>query len=905
MASPRDGGAFGERAPRAIRAPDGATEPFAGEMGALMRAVDWSATPLGPVEHWPSSLRSTLGVCLNSQVPMMIWWGPELITLYNDAYRPMLGVRKHPRVLGRPAGECWRDLWNVIGPMIEGALWRGEATFANDLLLALDRYGYREEAYFALSFSPVLDEAGRVRGVFSTASETTQRVLNERRLRTLRDLALRGVEARTTEQACESAVRTLAANPGDIPFALLYLLEADGQSARLAGATGVSADAPAVPPSVDLAEPEARAAWPFAQVARTGDAVQLDDLGARFAAPMTLWGDVPRSAVVLPVAGVGPGDAYGFLVLGISPHRALDEGYRAFLSLVAEHLALALADARASEAERQDAEALATLDRDRAETLARERAARAQAEGARRRFHDLVHGLDAIVWEANPRTLQFTFVSQRAEKLLGYPVERWTSDPQFWVSIIHPDDRQRAVALSSRAAAEGRDEEIEYRLVAADGTVLWMHDSVHVARDRRGRTRKLRGFMTNVSERRRAEEERARILSDMEQARRDAEASSRVKDEFLATLSHELRTPLGAILLWAHLLRGTKLDQATTERALEMIEQDAKALERIVGDILDLSRIITGKLGLQIGPVELAPTIQAAIEALRPAATARSLHVECMLDRSGGPISGDAARLRQVVWNLLSNAIKFTPKGGRIEVRLERADSSAQVTVKDTGQGIRPDFLPHVFERFRQADSSTTRAHGGLGLGLAIVRHLVEMHGGSVRAESAGEGRGATFTVRLPLLPVQPLRDRGEPGAVTAPEAHALAGVHVLLVEDDLNTRESLRALLAQKGARVTAVGTAADGLRSLEREHPQVLVSDLGMPFEDGYALIRKVRALEPERGGRVPAIALTGYAGPDTRARALAEGYDVHLPKPANPKELTTLIARLATEGARKKGG
>src|SRR5207249_5869309 len=307
---------------------------FAGETAALMRTVDWSATPLGPVESWPPTLWSALSLCRGSPVPMMIWWGPELVTLYNDAYRPILGTRKHPRALGRPGRECWVDIWNVIGPMLEGALWRGEATFTDDLLLPLDRHGYREECYFTLSFSPIRDEAGRVQGVFTTAAETTQRVLGERRLRTLRDLALRGMEARTTGEACESAVRTLAANPGDIPFALLYLLEADGQSARLAGATGVSADPPAVPPSVDLAEPEARAAWPFVQVARTGDAVQLDDLGARFAAPVTLWGDVPRSAVVLPVAGVGPGEAYGFLVLGVSPHRALDEGYRALLSLV-------------------------------------------------------------------------------------------------------------------------------------------------------------------------------------------------------------------------------------------------------------------------------------------------------------------------------------------------------------------------------------------------------------------------------------------------------------------------------------------------------------------------------------------------------------------------------------------
>src|SRR5947208_3976780 len=470
MLGPPGSGPGDERSAHGGASPGLAADPlFVGETGALMRAIDWSATPLGPVERWPLTLRSALSVCLDSPLPMMIWWGPELVTLYNDAYRPMLGSRKHPGALGRPGRECWLDIWNVIGPMLEGALWRGKATFSDDLLLPLDRHWYREECYFTLSFSPIRDEAGRVHGVFTTAAETTQRVLGERRLRTLRDLALRGMEARTTGEACESAVRTLAANPGDIPFALLYLLEADGKRARLAGATGVAPDM--LPLSVTLAETESRGTtWPLAQVARTGRGAQMNDLGARFdALPMSLWGDVPQSGLVLPVARPGPGDLYGFLVLGVSPHRALDDDYRAFLGLVAEYLALTIADARAAEEERRGTEALAALDRQPGELLARERAARADAERARRRFHDLVQGLDAILWEANPKTARFTFVSQHAEKLLGYPVERWMSEPQFWLSLLHPEDRERAVGLCRRAVEEGRDQELEYRLAAADG----------------------------------------------------------------------------------------------------------------------------------------------------------------------------------------------------------------------------------------------------------------------------------------------------------------------------------------------------------------------------------------------------------------------------------------------------
>src|SRR5437870_5339443 len=521
MLGPPGSGPGDERSAHGGASPGLAADPlFVGETGALMRAIDWSATPLGPVERWPLTLRSALSVCLDSPLPMMIWWGPELVALYNDAYRPMLGSRQHPEALGRPGRECWLDVWNVIGPMLEGVLWGGNATFSDDLLLPLDRHGYREECYFTLSFSPIRDEAGGVDGVFTTAAETTQRVLGERRLRTLRDLALHGMEARTTGQACESAVRTLAANPGDIPFALLYLLETDGKPARPAGATGVAPDM--LPLSVMLAETESRGTtWPLAQVARTGRGAQMNDLGARFEAlPMSLWGDVPQSDLVLPVARLGPGDLYGFLVLGVSPHRALDDDYHAFLGLVSEHLALTIADALAAEEERRGTEALAALDRQRAEMLARERAARAEAERARRRFHDLVQGLDAILWEANPKTARFTFVSQHAEKLLGYPVERWMSEPQFWLSLLHPEDRERAVGLCRRAVEEGRDQELEYRLAAADGTTVWMHDTVYVVRDRRGRMRKLRGFMTDISERKRRGEERVRLLADMEHARR-------------------------------------------------------------------------------------------------------------------------------------------------------------------------------------------------------------------------------------------------------------------------------------------------------------------------------------------------------------------------------------------------
>jgi PAS domain S-box-containing protein len=398
----------------------------------------------------------------------------------------------------------------------------------------------------------------------------------------------------------------------------------------------------------------------------------------------------------------------------------------------------------------------------------------------------------------------------------------------------------------------------------------------------------------------------ARLYGDAQAARQSAEQANRLKDEFLATLSHELRTPLTSILGWSRMLTDGQLDAERTERALGSIERNARAQGRLIDDILDVSRIITGKLRLDVRPVDLAAVIEGAVESVRPAAEAKGIRLQRVLDTGPQVVSGDPERLQQVVWNLLSNAVKFTPKGGRVQVGLERVNSHVEIVVSDTGRGIAPDVLPHVFERFLQADSSTTRAHGGLGLGLAIVRHLAELHGGTVRAESEGEGQGATFTVDLPLMivraprrvearnaeRVQPTADRGE-GLACPPE---LDGLHVLVVDDEEDARALLTTVLESCGARVTAVGSAREALDALGREKFDVLLSDIGMPEEDGYWLIKKVRKLTPERGGRTPAAALTAYAGARDRMRVLRSGYQIHVPKPVEPAELVAVVANLA---------
>ncbi len=389
------------------------------------------------------------------------------------------------------------------------------------------------------------------------------------------------------------------------------------------------------------------------------------------------------------------------------------------------------------------------------------------------------------------------------------------------------------------------------------------------------------------------------------QARKEAELANRAKDEFLATLSHELRTPLNAILGWSQILNDGELDAESQQRARDIIQRNAKVQSQLIEDILDVSRIISGKLKLEVRPIELSAVVEAAAESVLPAAKAKDIRVQRVLDYGSSLISGDPDRLQQVVWNLLSNAIKFTPKGGRVQIRLERVNSYIEIIVTDTGMGIPATLLPHVFDRFRQADSTSTRQYGGLGLGLAIVRHLVEMHGGTVEVESAGEGLGSTFTVKLPLIAVRsadlsPEKERREhpTGDRKVPFGYSseLEGVRILVVDDEEDSRMLVATVLEKCGAIVTAVGSAAEAFSKLQEQRPDVLLSDLGMPGEDGYSLIKKVRALSPEQGGQTPAAALTAFARLEDRMKVLRSGFQIHLPKPVEPAELIAVVANLS---------
>ena len=398
-------------------------------------------------------------------------------------------------------------------------------------------------------------------------------------------------------------------------------------------------------------------------------------------------------------------------------------------------------------------------------------------------------------------------------------------------------------------------------------------------------------------------EDRSRLLSSEKLARNEAERANRLKDEFLATISHELRNPLNAILGWAHMMRLGKLTPANVERAVETIYRNAKSQAQLVADLLDVSRIISGKLRLDVRTVDLLNIVNAAIDSIRPAVDAKGIRLQTILDPAAGPISGDADRLQQIVWNLLTNAVKFTPKGGRIQVRVQRVDSQVEIVVSDSGVGISKEFLPYVFDRFRQADASTTRIHGGLGLGLSIVHQLVDLHGGSVSVQSEGEGKGATFTIHLPFVGVidnsqdaeseQPAHSDDVISLDGLPSLH---GLKVLVVDDEADTRELIGEVLRECGSEVITSRSAAEALEALQQHKPDILISDLGMPDEDGYSLISKIRALPSERGGQIPAAALTAYARAEDRMRVLRSGFQFHLPKPVDSAELVTVVASLA---------
>ncbi|RUT01238.1 hypothetical protein DSM106972_067890 [Dulcicalothrix desertica PCC 7102] len=1108
-----------------------------GEMGERIRSFNWAATPLGDVKNFPQSLRSAISILLPSKSQIGLFWGQDFIKLYNDAFSSVLGV-KHPYVLGTPARSCWSEIWETLEPLLNGVVETGEAFWAQDYLFLIDRSGYIEETYFDISYDPVRDESGGVGGVFCIVRENTGRVLGDRRLETLRDLAIQTAQTNTAEAACEQAAVVLSQNPFDISFALLYSLDADG-IARRVGVTGIEPDLQCSPSIINV-DDAVWMQWSLAQALSTGQPQIVTDLQTPKddAIPNVVLGNATsrcNTAMVLPLTRASEQRPFGFLITGISPFRKLDAAYKDFLELVASSITTAIINARSKEEERQRAEALAELDRAKtnffsnishefrtpltlilgplAQTLAtapelgnehRQQLETVQRNGQRllklvntlldfsrieakrvqmnyeptdvasltaelaSLFRSTIEyaGIRLIVncptlpepvyvdrdsWEKIVLNLlsnafKFTFSGEIEVSLLWAPTQvelkvrdtgigikeselsrlfekfyrvqgakgrntegsgiglslvqelvhlhggtidvssveckgtcftvsiptsnahisenqiktstansttnassyvkealRWLPtkeesnqhlvssvsniprilladdnadmrayiqrllEPEYEVETVtdgnaaflaalkyppdlvltdvmmpnldgfgllkalrhNPTTREiPIILLSARAGEESRIEglnagaddylvkpfsarellarvkanlelgqlrlegrrisearmllalesaelgtwdyypitgvlnwderckamfglapdalvnydiflaglhpedrertdkivqqamnpngngkyDIEYRTIGIqDDIERWIAAKGQAYFNREGEVVRFVGTVLDITQKKQAEVEREQLLKSEQAAREQAEAANRVKDEFLAVLSHELRTPLNPILGWLRLLQTKKLDSAKTTEALATIERNAKLQLRLVEDLLDISRIMRGKLSMTVAPTNLKSIIISATETVKLAAEAKQIQLVLHLN-SIESVSGDAARLQQIVWNLLTNAIKFTPNGGKVTVTLRTIGNYAQIQIIDTGKGIKPDFLPYMFEYFRQEDSSTTRNFGGLGLGLAIVRQLVELHGGIIWAESPGENQGATFTVKLPIV---------------------------------------------------------------------------------------------------------------------------------------------------------
>ena len=962
-----------------------------GAMGELVRATNWSTTPLGPRESWPESLRIAVSICLASRFSMFVWWGPAHINIYNDAYIPMLGQR-HPRALGRPARDSWNDIWDVVGPQAELVMNRGEATWNERVKLVMERKGYWEDTYFTWSYSPIRDVTGEVRGLFCAVTEETERVRAEAMVREsaarfsalvnasadlvysmnadwsqLQPLDSRGFLSQSAlpgaswinqyihpddqsrvSQAIEQAinhrsvfsfehrVRRTDGTLGWTSSRAVPLLDDQGKIVEWIGAAS------------DITErlrAEARNRFLIA----LDDAVRpLDDphqitltaaglLGHHLAVDrcayadiepdqdtMNLTGNYVRADEIRSIVGRLRFTDFGEQILGLmrenkpfvvndidthtppvgDPHAYRAAQIRAVIC-VPLHKAgrfvatMAVHQVTPRKWEPHEVELVGLVAARCWESIERARVAR-DLRDSEARYRGIVDQSVAGIAEVDLAG-RFITVNDTFCRLTGFAREELMG--LRMQDLTHIDDQPLNADLLQAALTSGKPYELEKRYVRKDGSPVWVHNSVAPVHDQRGAPEGVVAVAIDITARRAAEEERVALLDAERAARSEAERAGRLKDDFLVTLSHELRTPLNAILGWSQILEHEKPDQETLDEGLSTIARNARAQTRLIEDLLDMSRIVSGKLRIAVQAVEPALVVEAAIESVRPAADARGVRIEPVLDTGAGPVSGDPHRLQQAVWNLLNNAIKFTPRHGKVQVLLQRVNSHIEIIISDTGQGIRPEFLPHMFERFRQADASTTRHQGGLGIGLALVKEIVALHGGEVRVKSPGEGQGATFIIALPVSPFREQEndqrrraDGAERRAIgSAVDGIDLTGLKLLVVDDDPDSATIAARLLADRGASVVKVGSATQALEALKRERPDALVSDIGMPGHDGYELIRWIRSLPDIEGGRTPALALTAFARSEDRRRALLAGYQSHAAKPVDPLELVTVVASL----------
>ncbi|WP_416675687.1 hybrid sensor histidine kinase/response regulator [Egbenema bharatensis] len=874
---------------------------------------------------------------------MQILWGAEYIQFYNDAYIPIAGD-KHPTGLGQRAAECWQEVWDFSGPLLDRVMATGEATWSEDQPLILHRNGRPDEGYFTFSYTPIWNESGEVAGIFIAVNETTQKILGQRREQALR------AEAQAATANLENVLFSISDEfmMFDSNWCFTYIndravtalektrQELIGQSIWeiYPGAIGTpfykglqqAVNTQQATSFEYFCPGEGRwlenRVYPFDQ----GVSLLRVDITPRKQIEMALQNSEQRLQLALQGADCGTWD-YDLIsqtltwsnrcrsMFGIDP--AVEMSYAVFSQAIhpddRERVHQAV-EAAITQGQEYDVEMrtlwpngtvrwvrsmgrvycteagapyrMAGVAFDISNLKQTEMALRESEE----RYRVLAEVMPHMVWMADRTGVQFW--NQRWYDYIGVQKD----DPNVELmglgstQFVHPDDQEQTLACWQQALETGEGFQAEQRIRRHDGVYRWFLNRGLPVQDSSGRVTRWVGTVTDIDDQKQLETERARLLEQERVAREAAENANRIKDEFLAVLSHELRSPLNPILGWAKLLQMGKLDAARTAYALETIERNAKLQAQLIDDLLDVSRILRGKLVLDHHPLSLVSVIQDALETVRSISEAKGIRVQTRFDPAPLQMVGDVNRLKQVVWNLLSNAVKFTPQGGQVTVRLDYGEDFAQIQVSDTGKGIHADFLPYVFDRFRQADSTTTRVFGGLGLGLAIAHQIVEMHGGTIQADSAGEGQGATFTVRFPLIfdPVEsPLPDS------SAQLSTDLKGIHVLVVEDDADSRDLIAIMLEQFGATVTSVSSAAAAMTALSQSKPDILVSDIGMSEMDGYMLMQQVR--EVTNTSQIPAIALTSYTSEADQQKALSVGFQRHLSKPLEPTQLVEAISAL----------
>ncbi|MDE2447732.1 MAG: PAS domain-containing protein [Gammaproteobacteria bacterium] len=707
-----------------------------GEMGARMRVLDWSRTSLGPVATWPRALKVAVALCLRSRFPIVIFWGRDYTMLYNDAYIPVLGAAKHPGWLGMSGRECWREVWPTVGPMMESVLATGEPVWSEDLLLFLDRRLPREECYFTFSYSAIpTRQPPAAAGVFCVCAETTERVIGERRLRTLYELGSGALLAGCEAEAADAAAGTLAASRADLPFMLLYLLDHEHRSARLSAVSGLKRGAAATPDNVDV-QALAHDPWRLREVMLSGSPLLIEHLEERageFPQSAFAGASAPASALVLPLRTAG--NTLGFLVAGASPHVVLDDSYRAFFSLVAAHIATGVAAARAIDEERRRVRELAEVAR---------RAHEREREDFRTLFTQapnvflILRGREYIIELANPPACRM--LHRGDHEILGRPLFGAVPELEGTTFRATLDS-----VLRTGEPYQGRE-------VAM--TVHWRGEVAprieyynYVFSPLRSIEGRIEGVLIDAF----SVTEEVIARQEMGCLRAEAESANRMKDAFLAMLGHELRNPLAPMVMALQVMRL----RGATSREQDILERQVSHLTRLVDDLLDVSRITRGKIELLRRPLELSEPVACALETIGPLFTERRHRVEIDVPAQGLMVLADPERLAQVLLNLLTNAAKYSETGSAIRVQARRRGGRIELCVRDEGMGIAPEMLEKVFDAFVQQPQTLDRSAGGLGLGLAIVRSLIEMHDGTVSARSAGPGKGSEFIIDLPALDPQ------------------------------------------------------------------------------------------------------------------------------------------------------